>query len=155
VASVWRNTHQALEGQTLLRATETLHDTRHTARSGPLSFLSHHCKEQGIILKYFYPCDLLIFWQGITDNMLIEALKLVQLDHLVEREGGWDAVADWMDKLSGGEKQRVAMARYYIFLLINKLGAGRILGKTRKLKLIFHDFSEFTSSLFYLILFYF
>jgi ATP-binding cassette subfamily D (ALD) protein 3 len=52
--------------------------------------------------------------KGITDSMLLEALKLVQLDHLVEREGGWDAVADWMDKLSGGEKQRVAMARLFI-----------------------------------------
>eukprot|EP00026_Physarum_polycephalum_P004379 Phypoly_transcript_04397.p1 GENE.Phypoly_transcript_04397~~Phypoly_transcript_04397.p1 ORF type:complete len:659 (+),score=90.82 Phypoly_transcript_04397:98-2074(+) len=52
--------------------------------------------------------------KGISDNMLVEALKLVQLDHLVEREGGWDAVADWMDKLSGGEKQRVAMARLFI-----------------------------------------
>jgi ATP-binding cassette subfamily D (ALD) protein 3 len=52
--------------------------------------------------------------KGITDVMLLEALKLVQLDHLVEREGGWDAVADWMDKLSGGEKQRVAMARLFI-----------------------------------------
>jgi len=52
--------------------------------------------------------------KGITDNMLIDALRLVQLDHLVEREGGFDAVADWMDKLSGGEKQRVAMARLFI-----------------------------------------
>lgn len=50
--------------------------------------------------------------QGISDSQLSEALRLVQLEHLVEREGGWDAVADWMDKLSGGEKQRVAMARY-------------------------------------------
>jgi len=52
--------------------------------------------------------------KGITDSQLMEALKLVQLEHLVEREGGWDAVADWMDKLSGGEKQRVAMARLFI-----------------------------------------
>lgn len=47
--------------------------------------------------------------QGLTDDQLYQALRLVQLDHLVDREGGWDTVQDWMDKLSGGEKQRVAM----------------------------------------------
>ena len=37
----------------------------------------------------------------------------MELDYLVEREGGFDAVNDWNDVLSGGEKQRVAMARLF------------------------------------------
>uniref|UniRef100_A0A6A7FNQ0 ATP-binding cassette sub-family D member 3-like isoform X1 n=3 Tax=Hirondellea gigas TaxID=1518452 RepID=A0A6A7FNQ0_9CRUS len=49
----------------------------------------------------------------MDDASLWELLSRVQLTNIVEREGGWDAVADWMDVLSGGEKQRIAMARVF------------------------------------------
>ncbi|GJQ71496.1 hypothetical protein Trydic_g11213 [Trypoxylus dichotomus] len=51
--------------------------------------------------------------RGASDKMLEEHLRLVQLGYLLKREGGLDAVADWLDVLSGGEKQRIAMARLF------------------------------------------
>lgn len=50
---------------------------------------------------------------GRTDEDLMHFLEKVQLGYLVSREGGWDVVHDWADVLSGGEKQRVAMARLF------------------------------------------
>ncbi|KAI9323415.1 ABC transporter transmembrane region 2-domain-containing protein [Dichotomocladium elegans] len=51
--------------------------------------------------------------RGFDDDELMKLLNTVHLGYLVEREGGWDAVQDWADVLSGGEKQRVAMARLF------------------------------------------
>ncbi|CAH2107022.1 unnamed protein product [Euphydryas editha] len=51
--------------------------------------------------------------RGRTDAELRRFLDIVQLSYLIQREGGWDAVEDWMDVLSGGEKQRIAMARLF------------------------------------------
>ncbi|KAI8064461.1 ABC transporter transmembrane region 2-domain-containing protein [Gongronella butleri] len=51
--------------------------------------------------------------KGFSDEKLLDLMATVHLAYLVEREGGWDAVQDWADVLSGGEKQRVAMARLF------------------------------------------
>ncbi len=51
--------------------------------------------------------------KGKNDDDLRLLLKYVKLDYVEDREGGFDSVNDWADVLSGGEKQRIAMARLF------------------------------------------
>jgi len=51
--------------------------------------------------------------RGKSDRVLAEHLERVQLSYLLQRDQGWDTIADWIDVLSGGEKQRIAMARVF------------------------------------------
>lgn len=51
--------------------------------------------------------------RGITDDDLLRILGLVQMEGVVEREGGWDAAREWRDALSGGDKQKIAWARLF------------------------------------------
>jgi ATP-binding cassette, subfamily D (ALD), peroxisomal long-chain fatty acid import protein len=46
-----------------------------------------------------------------TEYDLKRALDAAKLGYLPDREGGWDTRKEWKDVLSGGEKQRVGIAR--------------------------------------------
>ena len=48
----------------------------------------------------------------MTEADLRDILRLVNLEHIVDRDG-FDTVQDWNDTLSGGEKQRMAVARMF------------------------------------------
>ncbi|KAJ3835418.1 ABC transporter transmembrane region 2-domain-containing protein [Lentinula raphanica] len=51
--------------------------------------------------------------RGITDDDLLKILQVIQMENVVEREGGWDSVREWRDALSGGDKQKIAWARLF------------------------------------------
>jgi len=49
--------------------------------------------------------------KGRRDVELKHILEEARLGYLPDREGGWDTKKEWKDVLSGGEKQRMAIAR--------------------------------------------
>ena len=51
--------------------------------------------------------------KGYSDEDLLRIMDIVQLRGVVDNYGGFDSVRNWKDSLSGGEKQRVAMARLF------------------------------------------
>ena len=48
---------------------------------------------------------------GVRDADLRQILEDARLGYLPDREGGWDTRKEWKDVLSGGEKQRMGIAR--------------------------------------------
>ncbi|KAI8969432.1 ABC transporter transmembrane region 2-domain-containing protein [Trametes punicea] len=50
---------------------------------------------------------------GRTHKDLMDILTAVNLAYLPAREGGWTTRKEWRDVLSGGEKQRMGMARVF------------------------------------------
>lgn len=65
--------------------------------------------------QLIYPLNEQEFYaSGHDDESLVQLLKTVHLEYLIDRAGALDAVRDWQDVLSGGEKQRVAMARLFL-----------------------------------------
>ncbi|KAJ3362249.1 hypothetical protein GGF32_006281 [Allomyces javanicus] len=51
--------------------------------------------------------------KGVTDHDLMRVLEWVHLAYLPGREGGWDTIKEWKDVCSGGEKQRLNLARLF------------------------------------------
>ncbi|PCH44925.1 hypothetical protein WOLCODRAFT_139324 [Wolfiporia cocos MD-104 SS10] len=63
-----------------------------------------------VIYPHAYPEFL---QSGKTEKDLMEILVSVNLAYLPAREGGWSTRKEWRDVLSGGEKQRMGLARVF------------------------------------------
>jgi ATP-binding cassette, subfamily D (ALD), peroxisomal long-chain fatty acid import protein len=64
--------------------------------------------------QIIYPDSLSDFRaKQATDEQLLEILKILEIDSVVQRKNGWDAVEEWRDVFSGGLQQRIAMARLF------------------------------------------
>lgn len=50
---------------------------------------------------------------GVTDSDLLRILAILEIDNIVVREGGWDVTREWREAISGGDQQRIAMARLF------------------------------------------
>ncbi|GAA6014670.1 hypothetical protein JCM11491_000188 [Sporobolomyces phaffii] len=76
-------------------------------------YLSSGSLRDQIIYPHSYP-DFLE--TGKTDEDLLKILERAHLGYIPDREGGLDSRKEWKDLLSGGEKQRMGMARLFYHL---------------------------------------
>jgi ATP-binding cassette, subfamily D (ALD), peroxisomal long-chain fatty acid import protein len=51
--------------------------------------------------------------RGCRDSDLMRLLEIVEIDGIVDSQGGWDVEKEWREVLSGGLQQRIAMARLF------------------------------------------
>ncbi|GAA5926084.1 uncharacterized protein JCM15063_005202 [Sporobolomyces koalae] len=73
-------------------------------------YLSSGSLRDQIIYPHSYPDYLAT---GKNDDDLLKILERAHLGYIPAREGGLDARKEWKDLLSGGEKQRMGMARLF------------------------------------------
>jgi len=67
-----------------------------------------------LLAQIIYPHSYSDFLEsGKTEKDLVNILEAVHLGYLPEREGGWETRKEWRDVLSGGEKQRMGLARVF------------------------------------------
>jgi putative ATP-binding cassette transporter len=52
--------------------------------------------------------------RGVTDKIVLQAIKDAQLESTITRVGNLDTELDWANVLSMGEQQRIAFARLFI-----------------------------------------
>ncbi|RMZ78852.1 hypothetical protein DV738_g3701, partial [Chaetothyriales sp. CBS 135597] len=48
-----------------------------------------------------------------SESELLDILKILEIDSVVDRPNGWDSIEEWRDVFSGGLQQRIAMARLF------------------------------------------
>ncbi|KPI41275.1 ATP-binding cassette sub-family D member 2 [Cyphellophora attinorum] len=64
--------------------------------------------------QIIYPDSLYEFRsKSKSDAELLDILKILEIDSVVQRPNGWDSVEEWRDVFSGGLQQRIAMARLF------------------------------------------
>lgn len=124
MATVWRNAAKTTSWKIILHSSTTVHDPGYTTWSSkifnfpnwpagnhrpyPSAFLTV------IFAQVIYPhTKEEMLKRGRSDKDLKKHLDRVQLSYLLNRDDGWDTVADWIDVLSGGEKQRIAVRFCY------------------------------------------
>jgi ATP-binding cassette subfamily D (ALD) long-chain fatty acid import protein len=64
--------------------------------------------------QIIYPDSLYEFRaKKASETDLVEIMKILEIEAVVDRPGGWDAIEEWRDVFSGGLQQRIAMARLF------------------------------------------